>query len=126
MIKNKQHFVNSLWNWDFLSSTLPGKVRISDIDGILRNNGHFLVIETKFPGAEIPIGQTILFDQLVDTGFFTIFILWGKQPQRQPNADPIVEAIQIISPNIKTSIIKSNNKKVQNGITTWYKKVGKY
>ena len=64
-IKNLEAFVENLWDWGFLDECFPGtRIRVTDIDGLVERNGHFLLIEAKSPGKDIPTGQRILFDRL--------------------------------------------------------------
>ena len=77
MINDPVKFMEGVWNWDFIS--LPGKLKPSDIDGLIERNGKFLVIETKHPNSkQIPKGQFITLKRLHDTGLFTIVIAYGE------------------------------------------------
>ena len=84
MIRNEEHFENSVWNWDCLGDVLPGKLTPSDIDGIIERNGKFLVIETKHARSKtIPKGQYITLKRLHDTGLFTVLIVYGDKDKPQ-------------------------------------------
>lgn len=83
-----------LLRFDFLGGCLPGRAAPTDIDMVIERNGHFLVIECKRPGQQIPRGQEITFDRLLELGCGRVRILvieghppadivacswWGKQ-----------------------------------------------
>ena len=79
-VKNRDAHINSFWDWSCLVGCFgDSKVMPSDIDGIIEAGGHFLLIETKSPGVEIPRGQQRMFDALVKTGYFTVIVVWGYQ-----------------------------------------------
>ncbi|MCB0185752.1 MAG: hypothetical protein KDE31_15900 [Caldilineaceae bacterium] len=93
MINNLDRFIQGLWNWDPISEVLPGKARVGDIDGCLERRGKLLMLETKAPGAAIPTGQAIMFDNLRKTGVVSTIIIWGRQ--NQPEAMEIYAQNQI-------------------------------
>ena len=57
---------------------------------------HFLVVETKNVGADIPLGQKIAFERLHKLGVFTIMFIWGKpQPEFAEAWYPTGEKVQL-------------------------------
>lgn len=46
-------------------AALPGRVGMSDLDGVVTYFGHFLFLEWKSPGTQMPVGQRILIDKLL-------------------------------------------------------------
>lgn len=79
-IRNEHAARNSLWDWTPLNECFRGtNIRVTDIDGFVERNGKFLVIETKKPKDEIPQGQSITFDALLKTGYFTVILVWGPR-----------------------------------------------
>jgi len=73
---------DGVFEWDFLCPVFEGtNIKPMDIDCIVERKGKFLVFETKSPGKEIPLGQTITLESLVKTGYFVIIILWAKKPE---------------------------------------------
>lgn len=48
-----------------------------DVDGVLERNGYILILETKPPGASIPLGQRITFKAFVKTGKVTVWVAWA-------------------------------------------------
>lgn len=78
-IKNLEVFVENLWDWGFLDGCFGGtRIRVTDIDGLVERNGHFLLIEAKSPGKDVPTGQRILFDRLVQDKRWHVLIVWGE------------------------------------------------
>jgi hypothetical protein len=80
-IRNLDNYVNSLWDWGFLDECFGGtRIKVTDMDGLVERNHHYLMIEAKGPGVEIPKGQRILFDNLhADFGDrFHILVVWGE------------------------------------------------
>ena len=84
-IENPDEFLANLWDWAILDGCFgETRIRPTDIDGLVERNGRFLLIEAKSPGVEIKTGQMITFKKLIDTGCFTVLLVWGErnQPQR--------------------------------------------
>jgi len=42
----------------------PGKISMTDMDGLVEIGGQFLMLEWKSPGVQVPMGQRILFSNL--------------------------------------------------------------
>jgi hypothetical protein len=84
-IENPQRFMAGIWDWGCLRGCF-GDTRIepTDIDGLVERKGHFLLLETKAPTAQIKGGQEIMFQALRATKRFTVLVIWGDagQPQR--------------------------------------------
>ena len=90
-IRDKEKYIDNLWDWGFLDDCFGNtKIKVTDIDGAVERWGNFLIIETKLPGNEIPKGQQIMFDAMVNSGLFTIVYLWGEnnQPRKMRVAGP--------------------------------------
>jgi len=84
-IQNWEEYKSNLWDWGILKGCfMDTKIEPTDIDGFVERNGKFLVIETKAPGVEVKTGQSITFKRLIDTGKFTVMIVWGEanNPQK--------------------------------------------
>lgn len=82
-INNLERFTANLWDWAILDGCFTGKMRPTDIDGLIERNGKFLLLEAKSPGVAIGYGQQRTYDALLRNNF-TIIIIWGKpqQPER--------------------------------------------
>lgn len=84
-INNIDYYTDQLWDWGFLNECFGGSsIKVSDIDGIVKRHGKFLVIECKSHNAEVPAGQAIMFNRMVRTGLFTVLVIWGdaNRPER--------------------------------------------
>ena len=84
-IRNADNFAASWWDWTLFNDCFqPTKIRITDVDGLVERNGHFLLIETKGIGVPVPQGQAILFDAIRRDSRWHVLVVWGdtNQPQR--------------------------------------------
>lgn len=78
-IRNEKYYHDSWWDWTPYNQCFDGtKIRITDVDGLVERKGHFLLIETKRPGVDIPSGQRILFDRLKEQPRWNILVIWGE------------------------------------------------
>lgn len=68
------------FHWNFLFSAFPRGIKPMDWDGVVETNYRWLVFETKEPGKDVPAGQRICLEHAVETGYFTVFLLFGKTP----------------------------------------------
>lgn len=79
-IRDMKAFIDSLWDWEILDGCFGiGRIRPSDLDGIVERNGHFLCFETKVLNTQVPLGQYLTLKALVKIGFFTVMIIWGPK-----------------------------------------------
>lgn len=111
-IKNPEKFVAGLWDWGCLDNCFPGKIKVTDIDGLVERKGHFLVLETKSPGVPIPLGQQIMFKNLQRSGLFTIVVVWGNTNQPQE--------MQVYYSNGKVSEKKPANMATFKQVVSWW------
>lgn len=78
-IESPETFVASMWDWAVLDGCFGGtRIKPTDIDGCIERNGRLLILETKLPHADIPYGQSIMFENLRNSGIVTIFVIWGN------------------------------------------------
>jgi hypothetical protein len=80
-IRDMQKFVSAICDWGPLNDCFQGKVRISDIDGIVERNGFFVFLEQKGAQMQIPVGQDILLSRLAQIPQFTVLIIFGNLDQ---------------------------------------------
>lgn len=79
-IHDRDKYRDAAWDWGILDGCFgKGKIRPSDIDGVVERNGHFLFIEAKPPSKELSTGQSILFERLAAKPDITVLILWGEK-----------------------------------------------
>lgn len=77
-IRNAEAYAASQWDWACLRGCFgETKIEPTDIDGFVERNARFLVIETKMPGVPVKFGQELTFKRLVETGRFTVLVIWG-------------------------------------------------
>lgn len=108
-IRNKKVYVASLWDWGFLDECFGGtRIRVTDVDGLVEHNGFFLLIEAKTPGKDVPVGQAILFDQLIKNDHWAVLIIWG--------APSIPERVQFWG----RVPFEADADKVKSLVTRWY------
>lgn len=78
-----------------LDDCFPGKIGMSDIDGIVEVGGRFLVMEFKSAGSGLTTGQRIMFERLtaenLDPMKFTVIVVCGD-PQEM-----VIESVQVFS-----------------------------
>lgn len=53
-----------MWNWRPVADLFPGRAGVSDIDGVIERNGHFLFIECKHYNEGISTGQLTMLKSL--------------------------------------------------------------
>lgn len=71
--------MQNIWDWGILDGCFGDtKIKPTDLDGFIERKGKFLVIETKSPNVEVTKGQQITFDALINTGYFTVIVVWGE------------------------------------------------
>ena len=59
-----------------LQDCFGGKIRPTDIDGVVERNGEFLFFEWKRNYIPLPTGQRILFERLSAKPGITVFVVW--------------------------------------------------
>jgi len=66
-----------VWNWKPVADALPGRCGVSDLDGVIERRGHFLILETKRPGEQLPVGQLIMLKALAALPNFLVLVVSG-------------------------------------------------
>lgn len=78
-IRNRVLVAERLWDWDFLNECWAGKIRPSDIDGVVERNGQFLFLEGKPTNGNLGQGQEILFKNLThEFKSAEVLVLYGE------------------------------------------------
>jgi hypothetical protein len=78
-IRSAESYQQSWWDWiPYNECFAPTRIRITDVDGLVERNGHFLLVETKGNGVPIPTGQQILFNHLIEDKRWHVLIVWGE------------------------------------------------
>jgi len=86
-IRSIDRFVTSLWDWNILAGCFPRTCRPTDIDGMVEIGGHYLVMEGKGRGVEIPVAQRRMFSSMAYhnrrlPGLFAVIVFWGVPEAR--------------------------------------------
>lgn len=55
----------------------PGKISMSDVDGIVEIKGNFLLLEWKSVEKDLPIGQRIMYERMTVGQRFTVLVVTG-------------------------------------------------
>lgn len=88
-VESMKRFVDALWNWDILGGCFTNpRVKVSDIDGTVELNSHFLYLECKGIGVAMPVGQAIAFERRAEDGRSTVIYVWGDRDR--PEAYQVV------------------------------------
>lgn len=66
-------------DWGFLDDHLPGRVRVSDIDGVVELSGHVLFLEWKQHTEKLTVGQRILFERLSSKPQQSVLVIYGEK-----------------------------------------------
>lgn len=78
-IRNKKTFEEDAIDFTVFNDILPDKRGFTDIDGVTERHGHFLFLEKKRIGQEIPTGQRIMFERLSLQPKTTVILFWGTE-----------------------------------------------
>jgi hypothetical protein len=106
--------MENLWDWGFLSDCFGGsRISPTDLDGVVERKGHFLYLEAKSPGKDVPKGQQIMFDHLIADKRSTVLVIWGK-----PN---LPERAQLWG----QEPFKADTAKIQQVVAGWYAKANR-
>lgn len=118
-INNLDKFIDGLWDWGILQGCFGGtKIQPSDIDGLVERNGNFLVLEGKHPGVKLNQGQLMTFNSMINTGLFTVVVIWGK------NNYPI-EMLVMYPPPLQSKQGKASIEDLRRVVSWWFRYANK-
>jgi len=105
-----------VWDWALLDGCFgETKIKPTDIDGFVERNGRFLILETKAPGASIPQGQFITFQQLVRRAGAMVIVIWGTNNK--------VEHIKVFTGlHINGIDEDADNERLKQVVSAWFAK----
>lgn len=72
---------DGIFNWDFLLPIFEEtNIRPMDFDAVIERRGKILIIETKSPNKDIPLGQEITLKSIlkIGKGRIFVFVFYGK------------------------------------------------
>lgn len=81
-----EEYAKKLWNWTPFNSCFMRGIKLTDIDGMVEANNHFLVIEGKTSTAgEVKLGQyNALFRMSFRDGFTVIYFEGDTETENSP------------------------------------------
>lgn len=93
----------------------PGRIGMSDVDGIVEISGKFLLLEWKSAGGAVTGGQRIMFEQLtrLAPSHITVVVVSG---------DPVsmhVSSVQVFKSGTGSLPIPCSLERLQRSITAW-------
>lgn len=98
---------------EMFAHCFPGKICMSDIDGICEINKHFLLLEWKTQFKPLPQGQKILFERISKAGKFTVLVLVGNVQDMKPHH------LQWFHNGHSSKMFSTDAEYVENFITRW-------
>ena len=75
-----EEYAKKLWDWTPLNNCFERKIRLTDIDGLVEANNHFLLLEGKTTNIDLPRGQKIALERLAKLPEFTVIVFEGNPP----------------------------------------------
>jgi hypothetical protein len=112
-IRDADKFMAGFWDWGFLRGCFgQSKIAPTDIDGFVERHGKFLVIETKRPGAPVPLGQLMTFQAMQANGAFTVIVVWGFT--NKP------ETMRIYTASTTSKMLVCTDEILRKLVTRWY------
>jgi hypothetical protein len=104
-------------DWGFLDNSFSGKIRVSDIDGVVEANGHLLILEWKGNGVPATTGQEIMFKNITKINNIIVFLINGDAK------NTIATHLKIYSDGGITFDKEISNEVLQSYCTKWELKV---
>lgn len=111
-IRSETYFMEGVWDWSILDGCFgESKITPTDIDGAIERNGKFLFLETKRPEIEIPRGQSIFYDRLVQAGHSVLYV-WGEKNYPQK--------LRLMTPSFDRTYPQADTQLLRKLVTSWY------
>lgn len=112
-LRSRVRASEQLWDWCILDGCFgEGRIRPSDLDGIVERKDHFLIIEAKPFGRPLETGQRITLEALSRRDRFKVIVVWG--PVGLP------EEVQECANGEWGPPRKCNLKQFRAGVSRWY------
>lgn len=72
-------YVDKLFtDWTYFNHSMPNKLGVTDLDGVIERNGMFFIIEYKSNRKQVEQGQLIMLKRLSSLKCFTVYVVWGS------------------------------------------------
>lgn len=75
-----EEYAKKLWDWTPLNKCFERNIRVTDVDGFVEVNYHFLYLEGKSRNANLSGGQKIALERLAKLPQFTVVVFRGDPP----------------------------------------------
>lgn len=75
-----EEYARKLWDWTPLNKCFERNIRVTDIDGFVEVNYHFLYLEGKSKSGYLPRGQKMALERLAKLPQFTVIVFKGDPP----------------------------------------------
>lgn len=105
-IKNFDAFGEGRVDFTAFNDALPGKLGLTDIDGLMERHGYFLILEKKKPGHIISWGQEITFKALIKLEKFTVVVFWGSERAPQKIRLSTLSGTRFIVPDSSHTLVE--------------------
>lgn len=103
-----------------LDDCSPGRIGMSDVDGIVEIAGRFLLLEWKSAGGDLTVGQRIMFERMTsgdaDPMRFTVIVVRGHP------RDMVVESVQVFSAGKAGAIEACDTSRLRERVRAWAKR----
>lgn len=111
-IRNMEHYAEAFWDWGILEGCFgTTKIGPTDIDGCIERHGWKLVIETKMPWGNVPVGQERFLQSFLDDGH-SVCLVWGK--------DSTPQRIRVMTPTKTVDFPEADRETLRNIVSHWY------
>ena len=108
------------FDWDFLLPAFKGtKITPMDLDAVIERRGHVLILETKSPGKDVPMGQRITLETLVKIGAgkIKVYFIYGKNAAE---IEGFEEWYYLGNKVIKSEYINCDSNYIINMVSAWH------
>lgn len=82
------HVCDSTPCFNFLYGSMPRNITPTDMDGVVEIDGRFWCLEFKKTGKDVPFGQRLMFERLIDDGW-AVSVIWHDGLTRDNNITKI-------------------------------------
>ena len=76
-LRDRDAYRDAAWDWSIFNGCFGGKIRPSDIDGVVERKGHFLFLEAKAKRGRMGVGQEILLRRLSGLPRCVVLVMYG-------------------------------------------------
>ena len=109
-------------NWNVFNDCFTGtNIKISDVDGVVERNGHFLFMEVKQNTKNIRLGQRILYERLTDnTDHISVLLLYAQNVSSDMD---IQEYAVFRNGEMTQDWTPTNTEQMKGYVSAWFQRV---